>query len=265
MLRFSRDTPSQYSIEVVIPLGEKDLPVFPFCVRGLRKNLLHEIKAIHVIAPSIPGIKDACRELDCQYIDERELLPEGPEFYRPFFEGTRIERSKWIYQQFLKLAVAESLGLERYLVYDSDTVLINPFKYEVGNRWILEFSDGYRSELDSLHRSLVPEIRLQPFSFMCHTMLMEQTTIMELLRAIESSTGRDWKSGIMESMDPENDLCFSEFELYGCYSLHAYRRRHTLAYWYNYALRRRDVQDLEALESKYQADFRSLSFHSYSR
>lgn len=264
-LRVPPSQRSSVALDIVIPLAEKDLPVVRNCVTGLRNSLLHEIRAIHLIAPDVPAIREAAAELGCLFVPEREILPEGPKAYEPVFAQSHLQRGSWLYQQFLKLAAGEILQLERFLVYDSDTVLINPFKYEFDGRWVLEFTEGYRSELDPLHRKLVPGVRLQPFSFMSHAMLMDTGVIAQLRQAIEAATGLDWKNGIIQSMELRNDVCFSEYELYGTYALHTRPRMTTTAYWFNKSYRRSDAAQLPELIEADRGRYRSLSFHSHSK
>jgi hypothetical protein len=266
--QFSRSDPSKLPIDIVIPLAPKDLPVFKLCLAGLRENLLHPINGVHVIAPRDSDLEGACAETECNFVDERELLPEGPEFYVERLAHMRIKRGKWMFQQFLKLQAGQHLGLKHFLIYDSDTVLINPFKYETGGKFILEYSDGYRGELDDLHERLVRGLRLQPYSFMCHAMLMETRLMKQLLQAIEQSTSMDWKTAILEHMDTSEDLCFSEYELYGNFACDKIRnpaQDRTLAYWFNKAYPRAQVPELESLKAVSRKTCRSLSFHSYNK
>lgn len=255
-------------IDIVIPLAPKDLPVFRLCLKGLRENLLHPLNAVHVVAPCDPSIVAACSETDCQFVDERDLLPEGPEHYEELLAHTRLKRGKWVYQQFLKLQAGQLLGLHHFLIFDSDTVMINPFKYEIAGKLVLEFSDGFRSELDGLHSKLVPGMRLQPFSFMCHAMLMNTTLVEKLLDVIQESTGKDWKTGILEMIDTNEDLCFSEYELYGNFvsdpSFNPLNDRKFL-YWFNKAYPRAKVNEIETLKQESAGKYRTLSFHSYQK
>lgn len=264
-LKFDSSQPSQFPLSVVIPLVEKDLPVFGYCVDGLRENLLHPIKDIHIVAPENSAIRAACEERGCLFVNELDILPGGPEALREFLPASRENRFGWLYQQFLKYSIGGVLNLDRYLVFDSDSVLINPFKYELDGKWILDFSDGYRSELDPLNASLLGSRKLSNFSFMCHAMVFDSKRVADLCRLIESRINLPWKEGILQTIDFRHDLFFSEYELYGNFLYLAPDAPVALAYWHNRALPRRMLKDFSKVAEELMPRYRTLSFHSYLR
>lgn len=251
-------------MDIVIPLIEKDLPVFPHCINGLRCNILHPIKNIFVVAPKVDQILDACDKLNCRWVDELEVLPEGPEYYRKHLGDRGHEGGAWLYQQFLKFTVGDTLGLERYLVFDSDTVLINPYKFIDEGKTIFSYSDGYRKDLDWLNSKLLKGMRLYGFSFMCHFMLMEKDLVGDLLRQIEQITSRSWKQGVLDSIDYNEIVCFSEFELYANFALNKSPTDYKLMYWFNKSLNRRQLPRINEINNQEKGNFLSLSFHSYN-
>jgi hypothetical protein len=105
---------SRLAIDVLIPAADKDAEVLPYTIDGVRRNIRHPISRLFVVAPRSDRIQTICERKGCTYVNERDLVPRGPETIRLDVAGT--DRSAWIYQQFLKWSGDSVVSCSHYLV-----------------------------------------------------------------------------------------------------------------------------------------------------
>jgi len=82
---------------------------------------------------------------------------------------------------------------------------------------------------------------------------------------LASSTKCDWWKVILESVDYSDNSGFSEFETYGQWCMQEYAGETLREYWFNLALSRGRMRDLDTLCSEYGDRYRSVSFHHYQK
>jgi len=128
---FSRITPSEEPIDVVILVIRKDLDVLPFCIEGIKQNVRNIIKDIYIVAPKDDQIIQFCKEYNLKYIDEKLVLNISPKDINLTInnkDGSTLDRSGWLFQQLIKLS-AEIGSTDNYLTVDSDHIFIKPITF----------------------------------------------------------------------------------------------------------------------------------------
>ncbi|HSR33005.1 MAG TPA: hypothetical protein VLY63_20770, partial [Anaerolineae bacterium] len=105
---------SSLPIEVLIPAIDKDAQILPYAIDGIRRNVCHPIAKIFVVAPPSERIRRVCRTKDCEFLDERQLVQFDPDSFG--LEVNGVDRSRWIYQQFLKWRGDSVVDTSHYLV-----------------------------------------------------------------------------------------------------------------------------------------------------
>lgn len=254
---------SDLPIDVVIPVADKDLEVLPFSIDGVRMNVRHPIMNIWVIAPVSRGIQLVCDRKDCRFVDERSVVDMEPGSIELVVNGT--DRSRWIYQQFLKWN-ADSLGeTSHVLVIDADTVLVRPQVYERGGKIIFHYSDERNQPYYDMYGRLLKENVICPMSFVSHQMLFEKQMLQELKARIETIHGCDWRTAILQNLDRAQVSGFSDYDTYGHYAFNHHPERMAIEYWFNLSVTRKMLRGVRFLGLQYGGKFKSVSFHSYKR
>jgi hypothetical protein len=252
---------SQLPLEVVIVATDKDAPTLPLVVAGVKKNLRHPIRAIHIIAPESAQIQSLCHELGCSFVAENSLLPITRKDITYLWQG--VDRSGWLFQQLLKLGVDSICQEEHFFVIDSDTILLQPQVFETEDQLLLLHSDEYHLPYFIVNRALTGLTELKTPSCVAHQMLFSVERLRTLHNHIENIHNKPWYECILQFCDYSQGSGFSEFELYGQWCLQKYAHATKCQYWDNLALPRSRLVDLSRLENKYGKKYRSLSFHSY--
>lgn len=248
--------PNNVKIDVIIPVIEKDLNILPYAIKGICKNVKHPIADIKIIAPKSEKILNFCKKYHCIYINEDSVLPIKKT--NIFCTKNKIDRSGWIFQQFIKLSEHLS-SCEHYLVVDADTVLIRPQIFARGTKALLLTGDDYFPPYYKMYKSLFGYKKTSNNSFVCNQMLFSKKRVFELKKEIESHTNQSWYNAIIDRLNFLNNVSFSEYETYGNWMLKNYKNEIIREYWFNKAISRRKLKNFQELKEKY----KSISFQHY--
>ncbi|MES7360923.1 MULTISPECIES: DUF6492 family protein [unclassified Sphingomonas] len=248
-------------VDIVIPAIDRDLPTLPLVIDGVRRNIAHDVRTIYIVAPRTPVMQSFCSQVGCTFIDEATVLPISKSDIHLTPQG--IDRSGWIFQQFLKLSADRISSSHFIIIVDADTVLLHPQLFIVDGMPVFRISDElYMPYFRQMRRLLKRRIRAY-FSFVAHHMVFDRTHLAELRAEIERVAGYGpWHRVILDRLDPKESSGFSEYETYGRTFL-ATGRPAKLEYWHNIGLERKDMLSIEELENLYGETYRSASFHFY--
>lgn len=134
----------------------------------------------------------------------------------------------WYFQQFLKLGFALSkYAKEDYLVWDADTVPLNPIKFVNANNQHLiltkkEHHKPYFNTIDNLFEAK----KKASYSFISEHMVFKSEIVREMLKTIESNSNIIWYEQCIAARKDDVIQVFSEFETYGTYCLNYYPQLH---------------------------------------
>jgi len=253
---------STLPLDIIIPCAEKDLKILPHTISGIRENLKHPIHELFIISPDSRRIEEICNHNECTYIREDTVLPIKPRDIPYVSNG--IDRSGWLYQQFLKLAGDLISSREHFFVLDADTVLIRPQVFETNNKIIFLHSDEYILPYYDAYQKLLGYYPSTGISFVAHQMLFQRSIVSELRDAIEENNQRKpWYSAIYDTIDRRLISSFSEYELYGHWMMDNHRNAIDREYWFNYHIPFQNDRMIQRLSSELRDRYRSISFHSY--
>ena len=284
-------TPSTEPIDVIIPIVAKDLQTLPLCLQGVRCQVQNAIKDIYIVAPQQQEITDFCARNGLIYVDEasvfgyspRQLgLKVSPPHTAKDTEAKPLDRSGWLFQQFVKLS--GSIGTCRhYLCIDADHILIRPhvFLAEGGETVLYMSYEQHQPYYDIIHR-LFPALHLAPLSFVAHKMLFDKELLLELQQELTATSPLEelgeansslftfhsslplWQLAILRSLDRSEISGFSEFETYGNYALA--KQSPILRPWQQKRLKRKYIADYDTLCRKYAQPYRwTLTFPDYMK
>jgi uncharacterized protein DUF6492 len=253
---------SDLRIDVVVPAAAKDLDVLPYAIDGVRRNIRHPVTNIFVVSPRSDRLLALCKRKGCAFVDERSLVDLDPRRIGLVTNG--LDRSTWIYQQFLKWS-ADTLGkASHFLIVDADTVFVRPQVFERDGRIIFNYSDErHQAYFDMYQRLLREEVRF-PLSFTSHQMLYDKSILAELKGRIEQLHACDWKEAVLRNLDRTELSSFSDYDTYGHYVFLHHPAPMAIEYWFNLSLRRKkNLRRVALLGIQYGGKYKSLSFHSY--
>lgn len=258
-----KNNTSEMPLDVVILAIEKDLETLPYVIDGIRKNIKHPVSNIFIVSPLSDKIQKLCLEKECIFINERSVLDINPDNIKIIIQG--LDRSKWYYQQLLKLSCEKFSNEKYYLVVDSDTVFIRPQSFEHNGKIIFNISDEYHRPYFEIYRRIFRESVKCPVSFISHKMIFEKGKLKEFKKKLEDINGCVWHEAILRNLDLNEKSGYSEYETYGQYLFSHYRSSISLEYWFNLSLKRESLNNLDQLEYRYSKEYKSISFHSWNR
>ena len=248
------------TIDVVIPIIRKDLKILPLCLEGVRRCVPHPIAAIYIVAPAEEEIIQFCEANQLVFVDETSVFGFGPkdlklEIHTP--DGQILNRSGWLFQQFLKLS--GRVGSSRYyLCIDADHVLIRPhvFLTPRGETVFYMSYEEHQPYYENIHR-LLPGLTLDKLSYVDHKMLFDKEQLKTLHKQLERS-GHPWTEVILQSYDRSCHAGFSEFELYGNFVKRKVQRP-----WLHKRLSYQKLRDYETLRKIWGKSRWSVTFPDY--
>lgn len=240
-------SPSATKIDVIIPLVEKDLHILPLCLEGIRKNVLHTIDSIYIVAPKSKKIKTFCDDNQLIYINENQVLGYGAQDVN-FITDDGTNRSGWIFQQLLKLSA--SIGKNPYyLVIDADHILLKPHVF-ITQKEKYVFYQSLECHLPYYYniQSILGYFPSTFLSYVTHKMIFNRKDVIEMQKRIEERHSGKWDTIIINSLDKNEKSPFSEYELFGSYI--PYKRKILLP-WKQITLKYTDIDSFVNLQVKY--------------
>jgi hypothetical protein len=254
-------TPSAWPVDILMPVIRKDIDTLPLAVAGLRKHLLHPIGQIILVSPPDEVIQSFCRQSGCTWRDENSILPIKKTDIRYTVNG--LNRSGWIFKQLLQLYADHIATADHVLLFDSDTVLLQPQKFEYQGRSLMVISDEYHWPYYAIIQKLFEFFPPDRFSLTSHHLFVNRQHLTELRAELEQRHQRPWYQAIVDNLDTHEGSAFSEYETYGQWLLRNHRDQAELEYWFNIAVPRRKLWrhawDLPRLGRHY----RTASYHHY--
>jgi hypothetical protein len=179
------------------------------------------------------------------------------------------ERSGWVYQQTLKLALLQNCPTQYVLIVDSDTVLLNPREWVKADGSVAltpteEFNDAYFHFLEKLG-SLPVTPRT---SFIPHHMFYEVSSFRKLTLQLKIENTFQVIKKINDHSDVSTSSPFSlDYELYAQWSLSKLNSKVRLIRWSNISVSRSKL-DFFRKHPRFllllRFFYNSISFHSWN-
>ena len=252
---------SDVPLDIVFVAADQDLEVLPLAVEGVRRNLRHPIKDILIIAPADSELRQLAPKLGCRYICEDDVIPLRKRDIQYTVKG--VDRSGWLFQQFLKLGADAFVGTDRYLVVDADTILIKPQIFVAGDSDVLLHSEEYYHSYFSAYEYLVNSEVKTRVSSVAHQILFHRSRLLSLKSRMEQVGNAPWYISIINASDLTDLSCVSEYETYGQWCIAHYPETTHREFAFNKPLSRSVMSSVDIIMQQYGSDWRSVSFHSY--
>ncbi|NQV77772.1 MAG: hypothetical protein HQ490_05385 [Lutibacter sp.] len=215
------------------------------------------------MAPVSSVICEICKDNEVIFIDECTVLPISKKDIDYKVDG--LDRSGWLFQQFLKWSGESFTEMSDYLVLDSDTVFIRDQVFEYSNKIVMDCADEYHKPyFEFIKRTFGFEVKF-PLSFTSHHILIRKSYIHEMKLFLENKYKCAWYFAIISQIDRSLPSAVSDYDNYGQFIYKYHRSEVCLEYWGNESFSRRDIERLGELKKMFSKVRKSLSFHSYSK
>lgn len=248
-------------IDVVMPLISKDLDVALFSINSLRDKSQNPIRKIFIVSPNDPVIISFCEKNNLIFVLEDEILPTTKDSLKKIIKNK--EKLGWFIQQLIKLN-SDKIDdlLEDYLVFDADTILLQPQFFLAENYTIMKFSDEYHLLYKLTNKAILGSFHSSLVSFISHHMVFNQSRLSSLKRSInEIHKGKKWFEVILGEATKRNYF-FSEYELYSQYVLTKYKSCYEVQYWFNLNSKHDSFESIVFPKGGF---YQSVSYHNYKR
>lgn len=251
---------SDLQLDVIIPTVEKDLDTLPHAIEGVRRNLLHPIRKIFVVADESARIKTLCQSLNVDFVCEQTVAPLSKDDINYVVNG--IDRSGWLLQQLIKLNGDSVAVTDNFLVLDADTVLIKPQRLDSGGGNVLMVSEEHHDPYYRTYEKLLGRAPQSVLSFVCHYMIFNKQVLVDLRQAIQKRTQKTWAQAIVDAIDKNEASSFSEYETYGNFLCETSPRQIVRRYSKNRRLAPMEISNITRYSTT-PGRVASLSFHVY--
>ena len=115
-----------------------------------------------------------------------------------------------------------------------------------------------------MHKRLLGEDALSPFSFVSHTTLFEKSKLRHFKQHIEEKQGKRWFQAIMDLIDQRESSGFAENESYPQFVVAHYPNDFLQLYFFNISfIREGYLQDMVKGKLPLDSMTKSVSFHSW--
>jgi hypothetical protein len=250
-----QDRPSDIPITIIMPLATKDADLAAKSIPALKAHLRHPISDFIIVGQDHPDLKALAKEVSVTFMAENEVLA-------PYLDHPWIQKSGWLKQQFIKLAIFDHINGDTVLVHDADTVPLRDISYFKGTKPIFNLSDEYTIKFFKFPQLIWPEITRHPRSFVAHGMVMQRDVMARINASISQRYQTDLCGFILANLREDNFDALSEFEIYGNYSQNFEPGSFFTRYWYNVKAKPDQIDHLDAFIAK-RRRFNSVSLHRH--
>jgi FkbM family methyltransferase len=248
-------------IDVIIPVASKDAALLTTVVEGIKKNLKHNVDKVFIVSDTNKIVQSICKKNNFIFLNEDLIAGISKRKIRYFAHG--IDRSGWLYQQFIKLS-ADKISKKKYvLVCDSDTVLCNPQRLIVEGKIIFNHSDEYNKPYFKSYKKITGHKYVYPLSYVSHYMMVDTSVLKLLKKHIESFNSCPWDEAILSKIDTSKLSAFSEYETYGNFYCSVKKASHS--YWNNVNLAGKNIQKVKPIVTQQPKKIKSVSFHKHEK
>jgi hypothetical protein len=219
----------QNAFDLVLVAAEDDLEVTARYLEFYQANL--RPAGIVVITKISKKTLSLFSGLPVRLLNENEIMEELT--YDKVLSWNQA-KTGWYFQQFLKMAYANCCESEHYLVFDGDTVPLNPLQFYLSSGKGLfirkgEYFAPYFNMIEFLFDGKVK--REVDFSFIAECMLINKRIMLEIISAIENKSevpGKYFFEKILNCVlfSGLGGREFSEFETYGNYVMRHHKEQY---------------------------------------
>ena len=204
-------------IDFIIHCHQKDFPSLKLCVNGIRENI-SVCNRIFIVSEEKPNIDNVIHISETEYssyITKDRIKKIWSEKNPPL-----SYRSKWLFQQFLKLLsfkIIEDLT-DSFVLVDSDTIFLRDVSFDLNKFYYCKAEEYHKPYLNPIKKLLNVEDTIG-FSCISHHMIFNKEKLSSMVREIEDRFNSNFVDIILNIIDYNEGSCISEWDLYSNYML----------------------------------------------
>lgn len=204
-------------IDFIIPCHPKDFPSLKLSVIGILENISCCNK-LFVISKENPNLNNVI------YIPENDYFSyitlERIEEIWKTENSSLVYRSKWIYQQLLKLLSVKVIKdlTESFVLVDADTIFLRDVLFDV-NKFNYSRVKEYHKPYENPTCNLLDIKNTIGFSTIAHHCIFNKEKIIKMIDEIENRFNKTFVDIILDIIDYNEGSCFSEWDLYANYMI----------------------------------------------
>lgn len=205
-------------IDFVVPCHPKDFPSLKMCISGIKNNI-STCNNIYVVSDSDPNISDVIHVPEKNYLPfvQKDKISKMWEMKNP----SLLYRTKWIYQQFLKIFSAKVIPelTSSYVMVDSDTIFLRDISFDSTKFYYCVAEEYHKPYLHPIKKLFDIEDTIG-FSTICHHAIFNKEKLNEMIEVVEKKfDGESFFECVLSILDYEEASCMSEWDLYANYMI----------------------------------------------
>lgn len=246
-------------MDFIIPCHPKDFSTLQLSVSGIKNIKVNSrIFLISKKDPNIEGTIHIPENLFDEFVLKDDVRRKWEQNNKSL-----SHRSKWIYQQLLKILsykVIKDLS-ESYVIVDSDTIFLKDISFDENKFYYCIAQEYHLPYLNPIKKLLNLEKTIG-FSCISHHMIFNKEKMNMMIGEIEERFNKKFSDIVLDIIDYNEASCFSEWDLYSNYMItkHQEQTEQRQLKWANIPYIP-STQDLGYLKNQY--DF--ISCHAYDR
>ena len=251
---------SAIPIDVIITVAPKDVSKLENCLIGIQKNVLHPISKIFVIGIMSNELDSIEKKFKCTHVNEKELLDKNQLKIKYIYNN--IDRSGWLFQQFLNYQGVLDLGNENFkLAVDADTVFSKKQKFIKNGKMVFNATNSYHYPYFFVASQLLDLNKMTKVSFTSHHILYNKKIFTEMINYIEKKYNKKWYKAILNVLNFSILSNHSDFETYAQFVMNNYKKFVIVEYWFNKDIYEKDLKSFSNIFDTF--FYKSLSFHHW--
>lgn len=231
------ETENQFSnnYDVIIVCSKDHIHILRDSIPYLKRNLSPK----NIVIISSTDSQEFIEELNFEsviFLDEDKIYPGMTieRIKKIIKDRTGFEkRAGWYFQQFLKMAYSKICPDNEYLIWDADTIPLNPISFKEDGRLKFTMEWRYGKDYFITLKKLLGYTKNTKESFVAEHMIVETAIMSHLISEIEEQNvpGERFYEKILYSVqkDALPKVGFSEFETYGTFVMVHYPERYVLS------------------------------------
>lgn len=204
-------------IDFVIPCHPKDFPSLKMASEGIKNiSCANRVFVVSIENPKLDGVIHISEERYDKYIN-KEKIAKNFSTYAPHL----LYRTKWVYQQFLKLYAFEVIPelTDSYVLVDSDIIFLRDVQFDIEKFYYCKAEEYHKPYLKPIKKLLGVEETIG-FSTICHHMIFNKEKMAEMHSFIKDKFNSDSLfDTILSILDYTESSCISEWDLYSNYMI----------------------------------------------
>ena len=172
---------------VIIPLGPNDIQFFKKAWEISRRNL----------PPNVFVITKNQIEIEGARVIQEDIFPFKMSDLQKFGN-----RAGWYLQQLLKIYAPLVLNLDKFVVIDSDTIILKPIHFFEGDRVCFNIGTEHHVPYFEHIKRVLPLEKQINRSGICHLMPMKKSIIEDLISKVESIHNKPFWQVMIDNVEP---------------------------------------------------------------